>query len=459
LDTAASESEVPKPIARKRASRKTPVSGNKIVANRDLFEIEPTDRWRKPTDLINSIPRATPTLYGQRMLDTLASHMQKVGPAESYSMPRQEFLAAIGATNTRNIAAIKEACKSVLTLVLNFDVLDSNRSIRKAEEWDMGVLFSRLRLTSNQAIWNINRDLPPHILDAIFDPSVYGAADNGYSRRMSSASHIRLLHFLCRFERIGTTGRYDWRDLAAIIVGESAMKSKTYSEYKYFKSKILKPGLAAIETLTPYRIDMREHKEGRVIVALSFAISSISGSTMGTIEAKHPKLLERLGALGLYRSEVARLVHTVPAERLIAALDATEQRLASDSVLPPVNRIPAYFRSVLENKIESWTTQEQEDAKAIVKESSEEGIEEIAKRLKSAHAKQLFEAMTESERSELIERYNSQQRAANLRYKEGATGPREIFFFGWLSTELWDEPTPQDLLRMADMIIKLRAQS
>jgi hypothetical protein len=196
-----------------------------------------------------------------------------------------------------------------------------------------------------------------------------------------------------------------------------------------------------------------------VIVALSFAISSISGSTMGTIEAKHPKLLERLGALGLYRSEVARLVHTVPAERLIAALDATEQRLASDSVLPPVNRIPAYFRSVLENKIESWTTQEQEDAKAIVKESSEEGIEEIAKRLKSAHAKQLFEAMTESERSELIERYNSQQRAANLRYKEGATGPREIFFFGWLSTELWDEPTPQDLLRMADMIIKLRAQS
>ena len=63
----------------------------------------------------------------------------------------------------------------------------------------MGVLFSRLRLIQPSNFGTSTATSLPHILDAIFDPSVYGAADNGYSRRMSSASHIRLLHFLCRF--------------------------------------------------------------------------------------------------------------------------------------------------------------------------------------------------------------------------------------------------------------------
>lgn len=456
LDTSP-DSVSPPAVKKRKAPTRLKITESATTAN--LFEVVPTDRWNKPTELINSIPRVTPTLYAQRVLDTLASYMQKVGPADSYSMPRQEFLAAIGATNTRNTAAIQEACKVVVSLVFNFDVITSDRAIRKAGEFDIGVLISRLKLTSTHASWNINRDLPPAVVDAIFDPAQYGAADNGYSRKMRSASHIRLLHFLCRFERIGTTGRYFWKDLAKIIVGESVITSKTYGAYKYFKSKVLGPAVKAIETLTPYRVDIKEHREGRQIVALSFAISSISGSTMGTIEAKHPQLLTRMSALGLYRSEIAKLIHTVPADRLIEAVEATEQRLNADGVLPPVARVPAYFRSVLEDKIEAWTTHEQEEARTIIQEASNEGIEEIAKRLKAARAKQMFEAMTESERQELVVRYNTQQRAANLRFSEGATGPREIFFFAWLSTEFWETPTAQDLLRIADTVIRLRTST
>ena len=99
-------------------------------------------------------------------------------------------------------------------------------------------------------------------------------------------------------------------------------------------------------------------------------------------------------------------MHTVPAR----ASDRStrrymEQRLASDGVLPSRQsdtRLP--IRVGKQDRVMD-NSRAKEDAKAIVKESSEEGIEEIAKRLKSAHAKQMFEAMTESERSELIERY------------------------------------------------------
>ena len=177
--------------------------------------------------------------------------------------------------NSRNYEAAFSALTELQTTLAVFDV--EGGSMVK-DSWFKN--FRSGQLLGEYEVENgvLNYSFPPKLSKSLHDPEIYQIIDLTQQRKIPSASSAfplweNLLPYITHSkDGKGTTG-FKLVSFWKKVLGSEA---KTYNQFKFFRSKVLRPNLDRIEEGINYTFAIRVQKNGRVIthVAIDFEENS-----------------------------------------------------------------------------------------------------------------------------------------------------------------------------------------
>lgn len=412
-----------------------------IQSQFSLFELPDTpDAFRKPVQVVHSKPKKPLSLVQRKIGNAWLKHSLATNPdADGWWVIGIKQLAQDIGFDSNNRQHMREAAEALMTIVFEWDVV---APVGKRALWKASVLFPEVELHSDVVKYQFSSQMRERVLN----PDMYALIDMNIVRKFRRASSLAIWEHCIRYEKIGKTADVELSLFRDMILGEDA-NSKTYDEYKFFKSKVLKPAIAEINACSEHNIELRENKVGRRVVSLRFAIQR----KMPEPKPESGELLELLGELvriGVPQSEARKIVKTNPSAEVKAAVQYTKSRL-SDRKLPKLERPAAYFRNALVNR---YGVKESTDEKSTsVKLKIDIKAEFEAKRLVEADA--YFQEIDPEDQTSLIDRYNEQQLAPKLRLEKKPSKLALSAFFRWLAVETWGDPTPEELLEFAQTLL------
>jgi hypothetical protein len=194
----------------------------------------------------------------------------------------------------------------------------------------------------------IGFSLPPHIKELLLSPrSNYTVLPIAYVANLRTIGGIVLYEIAKRYATnpSGVTNRESWQYWWRILTG--AEEGATIPEYKYFKRDVLKRAVDEINAVTDMQISLLEHKEGRWVRELQFAVIE---KRQTNLDMDPPPIdnamLVRITSMGVTTAEAERLIQRHREEELSSALDLLNTRMANKA-LPAIAAPAAYFKSAL----------------------------------------------------------------------------------------------------------------
>lgn len=410
-----------------------------------LFGVKETpDAFRKAVQVVHSKPKSPLTLLQRKLGNAWTKHAIESEPDANgwWTLGIRDLERDVG-FDSNNRQHLKESAEALMRVVFEWDVM---APVAKRVHWKASVLFPEIEIHSDVIKYQISSQLR----ELIVNPEIYAMIDMNVVRRFRRASSLAIWEFCVRFEKLGRTAEVEWEKFRDMVLGETA-ESRTYAEYKYFKSKVLKPAIAEINSESNLTIELVEAKMGKRVRSVRFELArkvSQGGDVYEDVDSI--ELVGEMVRLGVMQSEARRLLKIHAAQEVRSALDYTKKRLA-DRRADKLENPAAYFRHALQHQYG-----------ASVPVASTERVEEQVDIREAYLASQMdevqgyFKELDTSEQSALIGRYNEQQSAPVLRLKKRVTKPAEIAFRRWLIRDTWGEPTPDQLLHFAQKMLSKR---
>jgi hypothetical protein len=356
-----------------------------------------------------------------------------------WSMRIQDMAREIG-FDSNNREYLREAALELMRIVFEWDVVASEG---KRTKWKASVLFPDVEITSELMRFAISYQLR----DQVLNPEMYALVDMNIVQKFRKAPSLALYEFCVRFERIGRTAEVAWETFRDMLLGEGR-ESKSYSEYKYFKQKVLKPAMAEVNSLTDLQVEMDENYNGRRVASLAFTIHRPSKPRLEA-PLDDEQAMRQVGAMvamGLMQSEARRIVTKYGNQEIDAALSYVKRRL-SNKQAAPIQNTAAYLRETLKN---NWAVIDPEPKPSAADAASK------SKKLLDAYmleqlnqASQYFKELDPEDQQELINRYNAYQQTPALRIAKKLGKGSQTAFYTWLGIETWGHPSAERLLAFA----------
>ena len=398
------------------------------------------DLFRKAVEVLHSKPKQPLSLVQRKISNAWIKHALITEPGEDgwWSLSIRGLAEDIE-FDSNNHQHLKTAAEALMSIVFEWDVI---APAAKRSMWKASVMFPEIEIHSDMVKYQFSSQMRERLLN----PEIYALIDMNVVKKFRRASSLALWEHCIRYEKVGRTGVVEWQLMRDIMLGQEAT-NKTYEEYKFFKSKVLKPSLAEIAEVSEHEVTMTEIRAGRRISTLQFMI-----------KRKHPlkdaedsaalEVIGEMTKIGVPPSEAKRMakLHTVTAIK--AALAYTKKRM-DDRKLPRLDSVGAYFRKALDFKYAADPIEPTEAPKPKV------DIRQAYNKQQIAEADKYFQELDMSEQTALMEKYNSEQPTESLRFSENKKPSRSVLstFFGWLALDTWGEPTPEELLAFAVTLI------
>lgn len=386
------------------------------------------------------------TLQQRRLFNALIKNAIELrigqnGTADTFQISIPEMMSNLALT-TKDTGYIKETAKSLMRTVVDWDQLNSDGTAT----WTGSTLLAGAKITGSL----LSYSFAPQIREELLNPERYAMIDMRIARLFRRAHSLALWENTVRYERVGMTAKIPLNVFRNLILGREEGETK-YKEYKIFKRAVLNPCIAEICEVSDHNIELIEHKVGRSVSDLQFKISRKESSAPE--DEGFGELIQAMVKLGLPSSEARKLAKTHGAEPVREALAYVKARQAKKNA-PAIDNVPAYFRKAL---AEAWgkgmakqeAANEKEEAsqpKPKAKSPAEAMEMLIAARLPQAN--EYFAELAAEEQAQLIESYNSQCAAADLRLSASKrpTKLAQTSFYRWLADQTWGQPSSDDIL-------------
>jgi hypothetical protein len=425
-----------------------------LFANREV-----PDPFRKAVEILHNKPKAPLTLLQRKLFNALVKHAIEK-PADDrgwWSITLRSLQVDVG-FDSNNREYLKESARALMAIVFEWDQMAPQT---KRGAWKASVMFPEVELHPDQMKFQVSS----HLRELMLKPDIYAMIDMSIVRRFRRGPSLAIWEFCVRYEKIGRSAEVQWRIFRDMVLGETA-DSKTYQEYKHFKSKVLNTSIAEINSESNLTIDLIETKVGRSVATIRFDIARKQVDTEVIESGAGLELLGELIKLGVMQSEAKKLLKQHPVEQLRATLEYTRRRQADkrgDKLANPA----AYFRHALANGYATVEVSAAAQEGRTTADATAEGQSARSKKLdlreafmqaRSIEAEGYFKELDAADQALLIERYNSQQTLAALRLNgKRVSKASEIAFKRWLAMDLWGEPGAEQLLEFAQSMLARQA--
>lgn len=421
-----------------------------------LFQVaEVPNAYRKAVQVVHSKPRAPMTLLQRKLSNAwLKNAIETKTDSEGWWTIEVKAMESLIGYDSKNREYLREAALDLMRIIFEWDVIASEhkKSLLKAS-----VLFPEVEILSHVIRYQISNQLR----DKVLNPDIYALIDMNIVRKFRRAPSLALYEHCVRFEKIGRTAAVPWEELRDIVLGESA-DAVSYSEFKYFRSKVLTPCISEINAESDIQVQLELSKVGKRVTTLQFIVEKKPNTDeIDLTDEEALVLVGEMVNLGIPQSEAKKLTKKQPLDQVRAAISYTKNRLV-DKKNTPLENPGAYFRMALAQGwgiVEDVVVKEVRAKPTAPKAASANRIADAfaLEQLKQAEA--YFKELDAADQSRLLKNYNDQQLTAALRVgKTRSTRASQTAFFRWLAVDTWGKPTTEQLLDFAQTLLSKQAE-
>lgn len=402
---------------------------------------EVPEEFRKAVEIVHSTPLSHLTLLQRKLSNAMVRNVVETPsePGDWWSISLQDLERDVG-FDSNNREYLRDAARALMKVHFEWDILA--KGSRKGM-WKASVLFPEVELHSDILRYQVS----PHLREQILKPNVFALIDMTVLRRFRRAPSVVIYEFSIRFEGLGHTAVIAWTELRDMILGQT-VESTTYQEYKYFKSKILNPSIAEINSESNIRLTLHENRLGRRISTIWFSVERAVPESPAADDEEGKALIAEMVALGVLKSEATRLLASHGQDSVSAAVRFTRLRV-SDKKKTPIDNPAAFFRVALQKGYAEAPSPTSPSSRAPQKKDGKIDLREALLEERTKAADHDFHLLDHNDQTVLIDRYNAQQQIPNLRVGKRVTKAAERAFARWLALDQWGEPTTEDLLAFA----------
>ena|SRR3990167_154079 len=429
-----------------RASRK----GSEENFQIGLFQLsEVPNSYRKPAQIIHSKPRSSMSLLQRKLTNAWLKNAVDTPPdADGWWTISTMKMSKDIDFDSNNVRYMRESALQLMRIVFEWDVLSD---VTQRVRWKASVLFPEVEFLSGVIRYQISSQLR----DRVLSPDIYALIDLNVIREFSRGSSLAIYEHCLRFEKVRFTTPMQWEEFRDMVLGESA-DAASYREFRFFKSKVLRPCIAEINTKSDITVTLHQAYNGRKVSTLQFeVVKKPSTEVHAPDDERFLELIGEMVTLGLPQSEAKRLAKTNTFEQLSGALAYTKKRVGSKRG-KVVDNPAAYFRSAL---VKGWgdVIDADEKTKPSSKSTSlasEDTMEAQFALHRYKEAEKYFNELDAPDQDLAIQKYNGQQPTASLQIKPNKPArAAKAAFFQWLATETWGEATTEELLDFAKTLL------
>lgn len=310
---------------------------------------------RKPHEMIVMMPRsARVTLTGRRIYTALLqiSQTRLVGmPA----MPAADFmfeapLAAVLRT-TGSSGSERTAAKRYLLEMRSLEVDWESTAPGDGVKWRGFSMLSEVALEVRRGENWVSWSYPPTIMSALREPQRWATIDLEVLGKLGSYTAVALYEICVRY-RDNPSGVTSRKPVAWWVDALSNGPGPERREWRKFKNERVKDAVAEINADTDLEIELIEHKQGRLIHEVQFAVRRKRQPALALTAAPQPvdaQLVLRAETLGIREIKLEGLIKEFGDDRVREQIAVLERRAASKSLRAVENSF-SYLRSLLRNE-------------------------------------------------------------------------------------------------------------
>lgn len=303
--------------------------------------------------MIVMVPRSARVTLTARRIYTVLLQVSQARLSAMPSMPLADFLfeaplAAVLRT-TGSDGTDRTAAKRYLGEMRSLEVDWESTAPGDGVKWRGFSMLSEVALEVRRGETWVSWSFPPSIMSALREPARWARIDLDVLARLSTYAAIALYEICVRYRDNpgGVTSRKPvswWTDALSNMPGGDRR------EWRKFKNERIKEAVAEINQETDLEIELIEHRQGRVVDEVQFAVRRRPRSGTGTpTSAPQPvdaNLVMRAETLGIREIKLDGLIKEFGDVAVRAKLDMLERRAANTS-LRAVDNAYSYLRSLL----------------------------------------------------------------------------------------------------------------
>jgi hypothetical protein len=310
---------------------------------------------RKPHEMIVMMPRsARVTLTGRRIYSALLQVAQTRLVALP-AMPAADFmfeapLAAILRT-TGSSGSERTAAKKYLIEMRSLEVDWESTAPGDGVKWRGFSMLSEVALEQRRGENWVSWSYPPTIMAALREPQRWARIDLDVLAKLGSYTAVALYEICARY-RENPSGVTSRKPVSWWVDALSNGPGPERREWRKFKNERVKDAVVEINAETDLDIDLIEHKQGRVITEVQFAVRKKRQAAAPRPLAGEPvdaTLVLRAETLGIREIKLEGLIKEFGDERVRLQIEVLERRAANKS-LRTIENAFSYLRSLLRNE-------------------------------------------------------------------------------------------------------------
>jgi replication initiator protein len=299
---------------------------------------------RKAVEAIAVKPHAGKlTLLTRKIANVLLAEAQDQGVDQTtYRIPLSRLCMRADYDST-NMVLVKDQLRKMASTTVEWNV-----GSKGARRWGVTNMINVEVIEEGNRCW-IEWDYPVKLKAKLLAPDVYARLSLQMQNSFRSSAALALYEICLRYvDSPGNlTMRMAWDEWRPMLTGVPDGEDGTYTQYKYFKRDVIKPSVAEVNTLTHLEVELIEHKQGRAVSELQFAVRP---KGQGGLPLDEPNLFDltivaRLTALGFTQVQAEKLYSDHDESRLRGTLDYVEKRVKQSGA--KIERPQAYFRDAL----------------------------------------------------------------------------------------------------------------
>jgi hypothetical protein len=338
----------PEANSAQRAEAGAGVSRRPPVAARAQERGSAADVLRKPVNALAIVPQSVRITYlARKAYNVLLYEAQDQGIEQDvYRAPLEQIIRGVE-FDSHDTALIKKHLRAMVTTSVEWQSPTAGEGVA----WNVCGLLAHARLYKERGQNWVEWSYAINLKQELLEPSVFARLRLEVLTQLRSHTGVALYEICSRYRDIGRTARNPWRWWHPVLTGQPPDPAKLEKlDYRFFKRDTLRGAIAEVSAITDLEVELIEHRKGRFIDEIQFAIRPKRQAQLPLAAHRQPvdlHLLKDMVALGVNDQVAERLLEQHGEEAVLIALPTLRRRL--ESAYPhPIKDAGRYLKTLLE---------------------------------------------------------------------------------------------------------------